>query len=477
MKLEDLRNKLRKSNKVYPTKSFEDTFGERKVEDINKLNKIFKNVFLDRKNQSISEIEDKVRIKLIGVTGSHGKSSVAYLIHSYLKYSGYKSVLYSSLSIDSPSSFKKKDEAVENPLLDEQMLLNAIEEACEYNADFLVLEVNERAIERGLTKEIPFDLRIITNINPTHNKFFYPNYIEIKKQFFKEVSHEDNVICLFRADDKEIFEDLYKTNEKQKVTYMSKYVMQRRGIDASKIDYQLTANELFDTINGLTFTIKSNTKSYDINTNMIFPHNGLNITCVVAALETLEVFDYVKFSEFIDKIRIPGVDEVYRIKNKTVIVTRAISPNLEYLYSYKEKNQINDIHIVMGTAGLGYKSWSKEFSDQTYINEKEYSVEFAYKYAEKYADKIYITVTDSGAMDIEELLAYQASFVKDDSKRETINNRSEAIKNAISSAKENDVIIITGRGNRRVMCIDKETRELHLDSDIIKQIIRLGEKD
>ncbi|CDR30358.1 UDP-N-acetylmuramoyl-L-alanyl-D-glutamate--LD-lysine ligase [Acholeplasma oculi] len=477
MKLDNLRSKLRQFNTVHPTKSFEHTFGEKKIGDIRKLNSIFKDVFLND-NIEIKTLEDNGKeIKLIGVTGSHGKSSVAYIIHNFLKFKGFKSVLYSSVSIDSPSSFKKPDEAVENPLIDEQMLLNAIEEAYAYNADYLVLEVNERAIEKGLTKEIPFDLRIITNINPTHNKFFYSNYVEIKKKFFQEINNEDNTICIFGVDDKVLFDDLYDINANKKVTFMSNYVMNKRGINPSKIDYLLTAGQTFDTINGLKFTIKTSNKAYEIETNLLFPHNGLNLTCVVAALETLGVFDYEQFNNFIKLFNVPGVDEVYKFNNKTIIVTRSLSPNLEQLSKYRNNNEINHIHVVMGASGLGYKSWVQEFSNQAYISEKEYAVEFAYNYAQNHADHIYITSNDNGAMDVNDLLEYQASFIKDASKVKKIADRTTAIREAVLNAKENDVILITGRGNRRVMCINRVDRVLHLDSDIVKQLIKYkGEK-
>ena len=47
--------------------------------------------------------EDK-EPKIIGITGSRGKSTTAYIVHEYLKFLGYKSILYSSLGIDSPAS-------------------------------------------------------------------------------------------------------------------------------------------------------------------------------------------------------------------------------------------------------------------------------------------------------------------------------------------------------------------------------------
>ena len=71
---------------------------------------------------------DNKKLKLIGITGSKGKTTVANILHQYLKKAGYKSVLYASNGIDSPASFNIVGEAIENPLPNEQILLNAIDD-------------------------------------------------------------------------------------------------------------------------------------------------------------------------------------------------------------------------------------------------------------------------------------------------------------------------------------------------------------
>ena len=67
------------------------------------------------KKEYIKYLEDKLNIKenikinkdftFIGITGSRGKSTVCFMIHEFLKEKGYKSILYSSIGIDSPKSF------------------------------------------------------------------------------------------------------------------------------------------------------------------------------------------------------------------------------------------------------------------------------------------------------------------------------------------------------------------------------------
>ena len=101
---------------------------------------------------------------IIGITGSRGKSSVCYLLHQYLKNKGYKSVLYSSIEIDSELSYTKKHCAVDNPLKSRETLLNAVCQCIDSNADFLILEVNERAnLGIFLGMQNPLEIDGVTN--------------------------------------------------------------------------------------------------------------------------------------------------------------------------------------------------------------------------------------------------------------------------------------------------------------------------
>src|SRR5690554_330762 len=245
MKLEQLRQKLLLNNQTTPKKVL---LNEDKTDKVFKSNKI--------NTQSTRTKVDK-KMRLIGITGSKGKSTVAYILHKYLQKLSYKSVLYSSISIDSPTSFNVKDVAVENPLVNEQGLLDAIEEAIAYDADFLVLEVNERSIHKGLTKDIPFDVRVITNISKNHNNIFYPNYVEIKKAFFNEIKAEDDVTCIFSESNKQMFDEIYASTQKNKVTYMSEYVTRIKEIEHNKVNFKLSSDGILDTINGLNFTINN----------------------------------------------------------------------------------------------------------------------------------------------------------------------------------------------------------------------------
>ncbi len=460
MKLEQLRQKLLLNNQTTPKKVL---LNEGKTDKVFKSNKI-------NTQNTRTKVDKKMR--LIGITGSKGKSTVAYILHKYLQKMAYKSVLYSSISIDSPTSFNVADVAVENPLINEQGLLDAIEEAIAYDADFLVLEVNERAIHKGLTKDIPFDVRVITNISKNHNNIFYPNYVEIKKSFFSEIKAEDDVTCIFSESNEQMFDEIYASTPKNKVTYMSEYVTRIKEIDQSKVNFKLSSDGRLDTLGGLNFTIAKGSNKYSFESNLIMPYNAINLAGVVAILDTLNIFDNAVFRDFIQDLNIPGRDEIIHINGRHIIITTGIDPQLEKLKKYQSNGEINKIVVVSGAPGFGHKHWVHEFQEENLIKEREAGIKYAYTYIGNYADKVYITETDNGTTNLNSLMDYQASFLNNDIPYVTESNRKEAIRKAITDSKQGDVIYIAGRGNRNMLCTSYEGFKLHLDKAVVQDIIK-----
>ena len=154
------------------------------------------------------------KLTIIGITGSRGKSTTALMIHNYLKYIGYKSTLYSSVMVDSPASYLKKNEAYEVAVRDVESLISIIEEVEAYGADYLVLEVNESTLEKGFLKDVPFDVRVLTNLNSKHNleQYTEEEYVELKKSFFRNIDDECKCVFGFQDYSKELLEELLQLN-------------------------------------------------------------------------------------------------------------------------------------------------------------------------------------------------------------------------------------------------------------------------
>lgn len=406
---------------------------------------------------------------IIGVTGSRGKSSVAYILHYYLKSLGYSSVLYSSIEIDSELSYVKKHFAVDNPLKSKKTLLSAVDQCINQNADFLILEVNERAIKLGLINDIEFDVKVLTNIIEKQNEVFYEDYVELKKNFIKTANKNEKLVYVVKDEFcKDLVNELCNYNQ---TVISTPFLINRYKLNPNNINCVISSDKSIDSINGVEFLLNLNKKDYKIKTKIMFSYSCFNLACVIAVLDYLKLFNIDKFNKLIDSIVIPGRDEIIKYKNRKIIISVNLVPQLEEIYKYKSLGQINDLIVVTGATGLGFKGWKNEFSKQLIDKDKELAMKFAYDYINKYADKVVITITDVGNTNIEELFSKQNSLLKPDMKKEFFKDRYEAIKFALSNSNENDIIFISGRGNREILCNSIDKIILSKDIDLIHNII------
>ena len=413
-------------------------------------------------------------LKIIGITGSNGKTTTALIVHEYLKSIGLKSVLFASCGIDLEISNYDKNSEVDIPIFNETSLINAIDGAIKERADYLILEINERTIEKGYIEGIPFSIRALTNIVPKHNTLSYTEeeYVNIKKSFFK-VDDEDDCTCIYTLTEKELLEDLIRQNNKPYKVVSSEYVARVKGVEEAKIDYMLhQGTKEFDSLEGLNFNIKTKTKDVECHTNLIMPFNALNITLAYAILDSLGEMEDSKFNQLLEEIKIPGRDEVIRYNGRTIIITITCTPHLEIIKRYKEKGKVKNIRLVTGSFGKGFNSWLEEYKEEKFTKYVEESMRWAYSYFIKNADKIYITTNDYASSNVSELLSSQENEIKGKIAYEVIENRKAAIKKAIEESKEGDVIFISGRGNRKVFCNNTKTVEMYLDKEIVNKEIR-----
>lgn len=413
-------------------------------------------------------------LKIIGITGSNGKTTTALIVHEYLKSIGLKSVLFASCGIDLEISNYDKNSEVDIPIFNETSLINAIDGAIKERADYLILEINERTIEKGYIEGIPFSIRALTNIVPKHNTLSYTEeeYVNIKKSFFT-FDDEDDCTCIYTLTEKELLEELISQNNKPYKVVSSEYVARVKGVEDEKIDYMLhQGTKEFDSLEGLNFNIKTKTKDVECHTNLIMPFNALNITLAYAILDSLGEMEDSKFNQLLEEIKIPGRDEVIRYNKRTIIISVTCTPHLEILKKYKESNKINNIILITGSFGNGFNSWLSEYKDENFKNYVNESMRWAYSYFIKNADKIYITTNDYASSNVSELLSSQENEIKGKIAYEVIENRKAAIKKAIEESKEGDVIFISGRGNRKVFCNNTKTVEMYLDKEIVNKEIR-----
>ncbi|MCM1513784.1 MAG: Mur ligase family protein [Anaeroplasma bactoclasticum] len=427
-----------------------------------------------QKEKKASDQAKQSHVKLIGITGSRGKSTTAYLVHAYLKSLGYKALLYSSIAIDAKMGYYPQNEASETPVYHDEILYQIIEEAERDDVDYIVLEVNETILEKGLMKDMPFTIRALTNINPKHNDEQYgsDDYVKLKYSFFQDIPNPDTctrVIGLTDSMTKDEFDTIKALHYAPTYTYSSQYLCRVKNVDYNAVDVLLY--EMDNSIEGLQFKLKVDGTTSEVSTHLLMNYNAMNMTCAIAILQALGVYQTHLFNQCVRDIQIPGRMEVIKAKGRTIAIDLFLNPALETFCALQKKGQINQIRVVTGAIGTGFQYWNDMFKTDQFVSKRHEARQFAMDIVKQYADIAYLTENDQAAesvLDIcQELQGYLGELPS-----YIITDRKEAIRKAIEDSAENDLILITGRGNKRTLCDSATTMKIIKDAEIVKHILK-----
>lgn len=415
-------------------------------------------------------------MEIIGITGSFGKSSLCYILSSYLKHIGKKVVSYSSIEIDSPKSNKVTHQSQEIVIKNKEVLDSAIKEAKEYNADFLILEINEEIIGKGIIDDVPFTYRVLTNAKRMDIKDDFSKY---KEEIFSFLLHknkevEDKIILYLDSD--MALTDFIKIKEdskKEVITLGTRYICNVKGYDEASINYLMheTLNSIFSSINGLSFSITSNHNTTSINSNLILPYNAINILEVYSIINDLKLYEESTFKCFIKNINIPGRSEIIKINDRYIMISPTLSPELEELYKFQQNKEINNIILVTASIGQGFSTWEEKYNSKEQKEHLTRTRKFSMEYASRYANYIYLTSSDPASTDPYEIDNEMKSYIKDEIDAIIDIDRYSAIKKAIRNSKYNDFILISGRGNRNIYCIGDKMLKF-TDLELVQQALK-----
>ena len=372
-------------------------------------------------------------MKIVGISGSKGKTTIAYLLHLYLDSINKSNLLYSSLDFEI---------AVPN-----NVRLNAIlEEAKEKNVEYLILEINEEYIDK-IDKNV-FDYKVLTNVSVITEKEKYNEYKNKLLSFYDNTSI--NVLCYSPEIEKEEYLNFIGRIQ-NKTLFGSSYDTSVYEIDKN-LFYSLifNNNEQVDNINEIKFYILSEGRELLIKSKMMFDFSAYNINCLYALINTLKIYKEEVFIKAIDSPVIPGRCEKIIFRDRTILITLSIVDILESLYNYKEHGYINNIILVIGSIGIGHDTWSEEFNTKEQEVKLSRAREYACSYASNYCDYIYLTSSDPASTDPLKIANEMETYLIESKfyKTKIEINREKAIEDAIIDSNAGDVIIISGRGNR-----------------------------
>jgi len=379
-------------------------------------------------------------IKVIGVTGTNGKSTVVNLASNVLEEAGYKVASISSINFktgkeEHPNLLKM---TMPGRLKLQKFLRKAVKKDCEY----IVIEVTSEGIKQHRHNFIEFDVVVFTNLTPEHIESHgsFENYKKAKGDLFKslEKSKKNNRTSIVNLDD-ENSEFFLSFNAEKRINY---------GIENSD-ELSLQAEELKLSEEGTRFKLKGK----DFNLKIKGKFNVYNSLAAIA-IGLSQGIDINVSKKAIEKIeRVSGrMEEVIKEPFK-VIVDYAHTPDaLKNIYSsISSRKKI----CVLGSCGGGRDKWKRSQLG---------------KIADEYCDQIFLTNEDPYDEDPVEIIDKIAEGIKEKNPIKIV-DRKLAIKKALRSAQKGDAVIITGKGSEPWMCV-KNGKKIHWDDrEIVKEEI------
>lgn len=345
------------------------------------------------------------RIKVIGITGTNGKTTTASAIYSILLDCGYKAAMQGT------RGFFMNDALVEGKTLTTPSALNtyrhmahAIASGCEY----FVMEVSSHAIEQERIAGIAFALKILTNITQDHLDYHesIEEYVRIKNLFFQDESKK----LINRDEPKADF------NIKNTFTY---------GVE-NPATYKIIAYSLN---NGVSGVLKHFEEHVAFTTSLHGFFNLYNVTAAMAAVNLVSGASLEKISDAVENFGgVSGRMEVVS-ESPLVIVDFAHTPDgmEQVLNALKEK----EVLVVFGAGG------DRDRTKRPIMG----------KIAVSLAKKVYITSDNPRFEDPDTIIEDILAGIEDRSKVFVDVNRRNAIAQALRDRCGDEVVLILGKGD------------------------------
>ncbi len=379
------------------------------------------------------------KIRLVGVTGTNGKTTIASLLYQMFKNAGYKVGLLSTVKIMVDETEYKATHTTPDSLTINRFLHEMVEVGCE----FCFMEVSSHGIHQKRTEALEFTGGIFTNLSHDHLDYHnsFAEYRDVKKVFFDQMPK--SAFAITNIDDKNGAIMLQNTKAK-KVSYALK----------SYADYK--AQILENQFTGLLLKINNN----EIWSKLIGSFNAYNLLAIYATAIELGVEEQEALRLLSTLESVSGRFQYIISKGKiTAIVDYAHTPDalenvLNTIENIRTKNE--QLITVVGCGGDRDKTKRPVMAN----------------IASSLSDKVVFTSDNPRTENPEIIIEEMEKGVEPQNFKKTISisDRKQAIKTACQLANENDIILIAGKGHETYQEINGVRHDFD-DMFIVKEML------
>ena len=361
------------------------------------------------------------KLKVIGVTGTNGKTTTSFMIWKMLNNAGRKAGLMTTVGWGVDEIHEQMEHMT---TVDSGILNKRIKKIADAGVEYLVLELTSHALAQHRSLGIPIEVAVMTNVTHEHLDYHktFERYRDAKRKLFKQAKYG-----VINADDPSA--EYFESDIERYVTY---------GVDYG----ELKAENIKLKPDGVEYVIPSE-KNLKIKTQIAGIFNVYNSLACVAVGKRLGLSD----SEIKDGIfalnevegRMVKVDEGQKF---TAIMDYAHTPDaFEKLLSDMKKATTGRLIVVFGSAG-GRRDPSKRKPMGEIAGE--------------HADILVLTEEDDRDTPGEEILEQIAEGAREKGKKDgesifKILNRPKAIFEACKMAKKGDTVLFLGKGNEKTI--------------------------
>ena len=385
------------------------------------------------KDNVYEQIKD---IKLIGITGTNGKTTTCFLIQQLLNKIGIKCGYIGTIGFYIIEKIKDLPNTTPSILDVYNMILKCKEEGCKY----VVMEVSSHALKQKRVEGLFFDYAIFTNLTQDHLDYHYnmKNYMESKQKLFYKL--KENGKAIINSDDD--YKNNFLLTQNNNITYGFKEA------DYQIIDYNMNTNES-------NFLLQYQNKNIKFKTNLLGKHNLYNIlTSIIVLIENDIEID--KIVELITDLEPPkGRMDIINYDTNKIIVDYAHTPDavLKIISAVKELKP-NKIITLIGCGGNRDKTKRPEMG----------------QIATNLSDYVIFTSDNPRNENPNDILNDITSNLQTNN-YEIIENRKKAIEKGIQILTNNDILLLLGKGHEDYQIIGNE--KIHFDDkEIVLEVIR-----
>ena len=362
------------------------------------------------------------RLKMIGITGTNGKTTTMYMIAGILQHAGYRVG-----TIGTINAFDgRKEETNYNTTPESCEIHRLLAQMADNGCDCCVMEVSSQGIAYGRVSDICFDIGIFLNIEPDHigrgEHSSFSEYLHCKSQLMRQC-----LVGIVNRDDLNVLRILAGHTCGMVKTFALSYPS---DVMAENIQYTMDAGRLTS-----TFTVRSRSVKYIAKTKLPGRFNVYNALAAIAAAEQLDVPPGIIQESLLGQ-KIPGrCENLTEGEEYTILVDYAHNEQaLKNLLLALKELKPGRLVVIFGCGG----------------NRSELRRSRMGETAGKLADYTILTSDNPRWEDEEHILDQIEDGISRTTDREhycRITDRREAIRYAINHAKRGDLIVIAGKGH------------------------------